>query len=58
MATARISQTFADGTAVTVSAEIKDNFPDALAEYIARVAELWSRVVPGTRREGAVHDVR
>ena len=46
MAHARISQTFADGTTVTVEVGTKADYPDASTDMVNRAADLWARIVP------------
>jgi len=41
MATARISQEFADGTGFEVELHLDDDFPDACAEVRAQAMHLW-----------------
>ncbi len=42
MATARISQEFADDSAFQVEVEVSDEFPDSVAEVCAQAIKLWA----------------
>lgn len=45
MAVARIVQTFEDGTKLHVEIEVRDSYPDAVAEAKAQVVNLWNDVI-------------
>ena len=46
MAVARITQHFSDDVDLMVEVEVDECFPDAVAECVARVLDLWRGAVP------------
>lgn len=42
LAIARISKRYPDDSAITVEVEVRDSFPDCVAECVAQVIHLWS----------------